>query len=227
MRLNGGATARPCGREAGVRFLHGAAGRRVEVALVPDGVPAAGAAEWAEIRAGAGFLIDSAGAALAAEELARMIGRFFFASPAGRWHGRVAVTLADGAGPAVTARLGRPDFEVEVNGFGAAHVLYENDTLGLYVLEVAPGAAIPAHFHRVMEESELVLDPGLLQQGRPVRAGDAFTWPAGYVHEYRNPTDAPKRILCIDRPKFIPEDEVVVAGSPELVPVAPERNYLA
>ena len=233
MGLSGRAAVQPGGPQAAHRFVHvpsgrgAGAARPVEVRLVPEGVPAVGVAEQAELRAAAAFLIDSLRDAVPSNELARMIGCFFFASAAGRWHGRVAVTLGDGAGLPVTVELARPDFEVEPSVFGAAHVVYESAALGLYVLEVAPGAAIPAHFHRVMEESELVLDAGLLQQGRPVRAGDAFTWPPGYVHEYRNPGETPKRILCIDRPKFIPEDEVLVTGAPELIPAAPERNYLA
>jgi mannose-6-phosphate isomerase-like protein (cupin superfamily) len=189
-------------------------------------LPAGATQALAELRAGAAFIVDSAQAAVAPAALARMIGCFFFASVAGRGHARVAVRLELGAATAA-ARLARPAFEVERNGFGAAHVLYEDAALGLYVLELAPGRAIPAHMHRQMQESELVLDAGLMQQGRPVMPGDAFEWPIGLVHEYRNPTGAPRRILCIDRPRFIPEDEVVVPGRPELVPVAPACNYLA
>lgn len=218
--------------QARIRFVHtlrgGAArpARCVGVSLLPDGVPARDEAAWTEIRAGSAFLIDSTLEALAPEELAEMIGCFFFASAVGRGHGRVEVSVGDGQGLSATARLMRPRFAVEASEFGAAHVLYENDMLGLYVLEIAPGASIPAHFHEVMQESELVLDAGLLQQGLPVRPGDAFSWPAGYVHAYRNPTKRSKRILCIDRPKFIPEDEVVVTGAPLLIPVKPEWNYL-
>lgn len=218
--------------QARIRFVHTLRGgkaqgpRCIGVSLLPDGAPARDDAAWAELRAGTAFLIDSALEVMPAEELAAMIGCFFFASVAGRGHGRVEVAVGDGQGMSAAARVMRPDFTIEANDFGAAHVLYENDTLGLYVLEVAPGATIPAHYHRVMQESELVLDAGLLQQNLPVRPGDAFTWPTGYVHAYRNPTKRPKRILCIDRPKFIPEDEVVVTGAPLLIPVKPEWNYL-
>lgn len=226
MELGAGITPPVCGRAEGLHFAHRPAGRDgpVEVGLLAAGPIGPGAP--GELRAGAAFLLDSALGAVTPGCLARMIGCFFFACAAGRGHGAVQVTLRQGA-EAAAASLARPAFEVEVNGFGAAHVLYEDEALGLYVLEVAPGAAIPAHFHRVMQESELVLDAGLLQQGRPVRAGDAFHWPAGYVHEYRNPTDGPKRILCIDRPRFIPEDEVLVAGPVALLPARPSRNYLA
>lgn len=223
------------GREAAFRLGHrycrpnpaGGAELRAEfdVSIFADGGWQAGPEAEAELRAAARFLLDTAYGMVIPRELARMIGCFAFASAAAAGQTVLDVALRNDRGLITAARLRRPAFAVERNGFGAAHVLFETATLGLYVLEVAPGAEIPAHYHRVMREDELVLDDGLLQQRRPVRAGDAFTWPAGLVHEYRNPTGAPKRILCIDRPKFIPDDEVVVAGAAELLPVAPVCTY--
>ena len=214
-----------------VRFVHlrrGDAARKAAsfgVSIMPDGAPADDEAAWAELRAAAGFVIDSVLDLVAPEELARLIGCLFFSLSTGRRHKRAEVMVGDGHGLSATARLLRPDFGVEEPGFGRVHILRETEPLGLYILEIAPGATIPAHFHRVMEESELVLDAGLLQQNLRVRPGDAFAWPAGYVHEYRNPTASPRRVLCIDRPRFIPEDEVVVTGAPLLVPMRPSWNY--
>lgn len=218
--------------QARIRFAHAPRGGGakasplVGVSLLPDGKLVADEKALSELRSGTAFVIDSVLGEVAPEKLAQMIGCFFFASAAGRWNERVEVVVGDGQGLSATARMLRPDFAIEVNRFGAAYVLYEDDAVGLYVLEIAPGAVIPAHFHRVMRERELVLDPGLLQQNLRVRPGDAFSWPAGYVHEYRNPTDSPKRILCVDRPKFIPEDEVPVRDAPLLIPTRPEWNYL-
>ena len=231
MNLRVSETPQLRGQRARIRFVHMRRGPTLPapptlgVSLQPDGRIAEDEAAWAELRAAAGFVIDSSIGTVAADDLARMIGCLFFSLAAGRGHKRVEVSVSDGQALNATARLLRPDFGLETNGFGTVHVLHEVDTLGLYVLEMAPGATIPAHFHRVMEESEMVLDAGLLQQNLRVRPGDSFTWPTGYVHEYRNPTDRPKRILCIDRPKFIPEDEVVVTGSPLLVPMRPQWNY--
>ena len=168
------------------------------------------------------FLLDHAGAWLSPPDLARLFGAAFFAfAPSAR---RAAVCLKAGAIQA-HAWLARPSFGVEHNHFGRVDILYEDETLGLYVLAVAPGARIPPHFHRVMAESELVLDAGLLQQGRPVARGAAFRWPKGFIHEYRNPTRAERRILCLDRPPFIPDDEVEVSGPVELRPLAPAGHY--
>ena len=216
---------------ARVRFMHmrrGAtppAAPTVGVSLTPDGWVSEDEAAWSEFRAAAGFVIDSTIGTVAPDDLARMIGSLFFALTVGRRHKRVEVMVGDGQELNATARLLRGELPVETNGFGMVHVVHEIDALGLYVLEIAAGATIPAHFHRVMEETEMVLDPGLLQQNLRVRAGDAFIWPAGYVHEYRNPTSRPRRILCIDRPKFVPEDEVLVTGAPLLMPRRPSCNY--
>ncbi|HUF87845.1 MAG TPA: cupin domain-containing protein [Thermohalobaculum sp.] len=241
MGASAGTSAARDGRCREVRFVHrlralgpGAAapgeapdGTLLDVSIVLDGTDAAPGSAQAGLRAGARFLIDVAHGAVAPAELARMIGCLAFAVAARPGQRAAEVTVRGARGPLAVARLRRPAFAVEANGFGAAHVLCENASLGLYLLALAPGRAIPAHFHRLMREAELVLDPGLLLQGRPVGAGDAFVWPAGRVHEYANPTRGPGRILCIDRPKFIPEDEVVVSGPVDLVAVAPARNYLA
>jgi mannose-6-phosphate isomerase-like protein (cupin superfamily) len=60
-----------------------------------------------------------------------------------------------------------------------------------------------------------------------VARGSAFAWPLGHIHAYRNPTGRPRRILCVDSPRFMPEDEVPLAAAPRLVPLAPLVNYLA
>lgn len=225
------------GRSVGLRFSHrfhplrvqGEAppAARLDISILLDDVARLRDGARAGLQAGTRFLIDAVLGVVEPVELAHMIGCFVFACVAGERHQVADVTLRSGGGPVAAARMTRRAFEVERNGFGAAHILHESGTLGLYVLEVAPGALIPAHFHRLMQETELVLDPGLLQQAAPVRPGDAFVWPAGWVHEYRNPTGLPRRILCVDRPKFIPEDEVVVAGPAELLRRQPARSYLA
>jgi len=178
------------------------------------------------LRAAAAFLVDAAYGTIPATTLARMIGRYFLAS--GDVTGAaVTVSLASTRGERVKARIQRPEFDVEHTAFGAAHIVHEDDTLGLYILDIAPRGAIAAHCHRVMRESELILDDGLLQQGRPVARGNAFTWPLGHVHGYRNPTSRPRRILCLDSPRFMPADEVPLAEAGPLVALAPRVNYFA
>ncbi len=189
--------------------------------------PSAGMAATAGLRAAAAFLIDTAHGAVPAATLARMIGRYFFASGGAGAADTVAVSLASTRGERATVMVERPEIEVEHTAFGAAHIVHEDDTIGLYILEIAPHGTIPAHCHQVMRESELILDDGLLQQDRPVAPGNAFAWPLGHVHAYRNPTGQPRRILCLDSPRFMPEDEVPLASAPPLVPLAPLVNSLA
>jgi mannose-6-phosphate isomerase-like protein (cupin superfamily) len=197
------------------------------VTLTPGAGPAAPLPAASGLHAAAAFLVDTAYGAVPAATLARMIGRYFFASGSAGAGDTVTVSLASTRGDRVTAQVERPEFEIERTAFGAAHIVHEDDTLGLYILEIAPHSTIPAHSHQVMRESELILDDGLLQQGEPVAPGTAFAWPLGHIHAYRNPTGRPLRILCVDSPRFMPEDEVPLTDVPRLVPIAPLVNYLA
>jgi len=111
----------------------------------------------------------------------------------------------------------------EVKPFGTVDIIHETRDarpeestapLGIYRLNIAPGQSIPLHVHRVMQESEMVLTSGLLCQGKPVAAGTVHRWPLGAAHSYHNPTRRTQSILCVDSPRFMPEDEVPVEGEP-------------
>lgn len=114
--------------------------------------------------------------------------------------------------------------EVERNDFGVVDVIHETDACGVYRLRVGPGRSIPTHLHRTMDEWELVLGSGLLLQGRPVAPGSAFMWPREFAHRYDNPLEIEQTILCVDRPRFIPEDEVQAPGA-ELRWLEPSSYY--
>ena len=106
------------------------------------------------------------------------------------------------------------DFEREEPAWGFVDVICETDDLGLYCLNVAPGQTLPLHHHARMEESELILDAGLLlleldTEPKEIEPGTQFRWAYQHVHGYKNVTQQWARILCIDTPPFIPEDEVV------------------
>jgi dihydroneopterin aldolase len=101
-------------------------------------------------------------------------------------------------------------YGVEEKGFGRVDRIFEDAGCGIYRLRVAPGAEIPTHVHRVMDESEMALGDGLLLQGKPVLAGSVFHWPKDFPHLWQNPRDIEQTILCVDRPSFIEDDEVVV-----------------
>ena len=115
--------------------------------------------------------------------------------------------------PTVERHRHRADYvyEAEEKPFGRVDLLYVTPSLGIYRLRVKPGACIPTHVHRVMEEHELVLGSGLLLQGRPVARGTAFAWPHDFPHRYDNPAAIEQTVLCIDSPAFIAADEVEVS----------------
>lgn len=116
--------------------------------------------------------------------------------------------------------------EVEKNDFGEVDVIHETEGCGVYRLRVAPGRSIPTHVHRIMDEWELVIGAGLLLQGHPVAPGSAFQWPKAFPHRYDNPLGIEQTILCVDRPRFIPEDEVEVAvPTEELRRIEPTSYY--
>ena len=123
---------------------------------------------------------------------------------------------ARGWGPArlisdkeVTPLSGKEPLRIEDTLFGKVDVLGEAEEWGLYLLRIAPGKLIPLHFHKRLAESELVLSPGLHLQGQAVAVGTAIDWPRQWPHAYANPTNQEQVILCIDRPPFDPEDEVL------------------
>ncbi len=123
-------------------------------------------------------------------------------------------------------RAGEYQYPIEDKPFVRVDVVYEDKGIGIYRLRVKPGKTIVTHEHRQMDECELVLGSGLLLQGRPIRAGTGFCWPRHFPHRYDNPQSIEQTILCVDRPAFIPEDEVPVDEPAEgLVPVQGKPYY--
>ncbi len=99
-------------------------------------------------------------------------------------------------------------YRQEISRFGSTDVIFDNDQLGLYRLHVAPGLKIPRHYHSKLDEAEMPLTSGLSLQGMPAAQNSMFFWPKKFVHEYENLTTEEQIILCLDRPAFIPSDEI-------------------
>lgn len=104
--------------------------------------------------------------------------------------------------------------EQEHKPFGVVDIIHVGRDCGIYRLRVGPGRSIPTHVHRVMDEHELVLGDKLLLQRRPVLPGTALHWPKDLPHRYDNPSDIEQSVLCVDRPPFIPADEIEVEDPP-------------
>ena len=109
----------------------------------------------------------------------------------------------------------------ETKPWGTVDIVHETKAAGIYRLNVAPGKGIPLHVHRQMRESEMVLTKGLLCQNRKCPPGTVHRWPREAAHRYDNPTSRWQSILCVDTPRFIPEDEIEVEGEPADVPPEP------
>jgi len=122
------------------------------------------------------------------------------------------VALSGKAVPTLEIQRQRSDFTMvtETKSFGFVDIVFETKECGVYRERITPRTVLPTHVHHHLDESELVLGDGLLLQGQPVAAGTAHTWPRGYPHRYENVTDIEQSFICIDRPAFIPTDEVEV-----------------
>jgi FolB domain-containing protein len=122
------------------------------------------------------------------------------------------VALSGAAVPTLEIQRQRSDFQMitERKSFGFVDVVFETKECGVYRERITPMTALRTHAHHHLDESELVLGDGLLLQGQPVAPGIAHTWPRGFPHRYENVTDIEQSFMCIDRPAFIPNDEVEV-----------------
>lgn len=122
------------------------------------------------------------------------------------------VALSGAAIPTIEIHRDRSDyaFVTETKSFGHVDIVFETKECGVYRERIHPKTVLPTHVHQHLDETELVLGDGLLLQGEPVSAGMAHSWPRGFPHRYENTTDIEQSFLCIDRPAFIPTDEVEV-----------------
>lgn len=118
------------------------------------------------------------------------------------------------------------EFEQEDKSFGKVDIIYETDGCGIYRLRIQPGLKIPTHIHNTMDECELILTQGLYLQGEEVSQGSAYCWPRAFPHLYENFTESEQVILCVDRPRFVIEDEVEVdTPKTALTMIEPEQYY--
>lgn len=194
--------------------------------------------DYAAIAAQVAFLLRSAEFRLL-ETAAHVIARYLLAPPApdeGRAQiERVRVrldkpgALSGFAMPSLRIERAREEVEVvrEPKPWGHVDVIHETRDAGIYKLVLAPGGVIPLHVHRQMRESELVLTRGLRCQGEEVPQGLVRRWPRHAAHIWENPSSQHQGILCVDAPRFDPEDEVEVEGEPADVPPEPPWGPMA
>ncbi|MCF2858802.1 hypothetical protein L1286_15050 [Pseudoalteromonas sp. SMS1] len=129
---------------------------------------------------------------------------------------RIEITILDTHTASFHKGYNKEHVDFETQLFGRVDILFEESQFGVYLLNIAPGKSIPDHLHLEMEEHELILDSGLYLYNKPVEIGNAFSWPKGVIHGYENRTDKMATVLCIDTPKFIPSDEIMIKGNDNL-----------
>lgn len=102
----------------------------------------------------------------------------------------------------------------EEKPWGRVDIVAETRRVGIYRLTIQPSCELPTHHHQQMREAELVLESGLegWKDGLPPQAlpiSTVLEWKKEQRHGYRNPSDSPASLLCIDSPPFDPTDEIL------------------
>lgn len=151
---------------------------------------------------------------------------------------------------AVTLRLGKPEalgghglpslqvhrrgeelrYEERPYPFGKVEVLFEDRSVGLYRLRLAPGHSTPVTVERTAHVSELVLGSGLQVQGQAVAPGTGLHWPQHLAHRYDNPQPEEQTVLRVSRPPSAWGEPVAasalepLAGTAWYPPESPEEE---
>ncbi len=178
---------------------------------------------WGEVR----FLMQASRFTLL-ESAAEAVASYILAAPTSDApRARVEEVCVRLSKPLALAGAGVPTLEIhrraadysyprEEKPFGHTDLIFATRGCGIYRGHINPGATIPAHVHRGLDEAELVLGQGLLVQGKPAAVGTGRHWPRGFVHRWDNPTDEALTFLCVHRPACTQDEAIEV-----MVPLDP------
>jgi len=114
----------------------------------------------------------------------------------------------------VTRRFADISYTEQPTAYGCLQVVHETPEMGIYRKHLAPRATVPVHLHRTHQEAEMLLSHGVSVQNGAEPLGSVRLWPSGCPHGYHNATDEGQGVLCISRPPYTAEDEVLVPGEP-------------
>ena len=124
----------------------------------------------------------------------------------------------------VTRRFVDIAYTEQRTAYGSLQVVHETPEMGIYRKHLAPRVIVPVHLHRAHQEAEMVISHGVCVQNGAGPLGSIRLWPSGCPHGYSNPTDMGQGLLCISRPPYNPEDEVLVQGDAAIVSVLTSRE---
>lgn len=140
---------------------------------------------------------------------------------AGATYGVLTVSLQPDGGEPVVVTVEPAPYERESDKpWGWVDIVHETEAVGFYRLTLEGRGVLPTHVHAVMEEVELVVDPGLegWWDGGPatvLHPGRRLPWHHGQPHGYRHRGGpGPASLLCIDTPPFDPSDERILGEEP-------------
>lgn len=94
--------------------------------------------------------------------------------------------------------------------FGFAIPLGEGEDVSTTILEIPKGKRITKHYHKKMEEIEIILEGKAMVNGVEKKKGDISAWKTGEKHEYINNGPDTVRLLCVCIPKYDPSDSYEV-----------------
>ncbi len=115
-------------------------------------------------------------------------------------------------GVEIVRRRSDISFTIRQTSYGQMHVVHETPELGIYRKCLAPGAVVPLHLHRLHQEAEMIISDGISMQDGTGVVGSIRLWPNACPHGYINQTEATQGLLCISRPAFAADDEILVEG---------------
>ena len=101
-----------------------------------------------------------------------------------------------------------PATEKIITDWGYVVEIGGTDELGVSLLAISSGARLPAHYHKVMLEYEIVIKGSPKVNGKTRPEGSVNVWKQGQVHEYVNASREEVKILCITLPPYDPGDEI-------------------
>ncbi|RLI95989.1 MAG: hypothetical protein DRP00_06000 [Candidatus Aenigmatarchaeota archaeon] len=90
--------------------------------------------------------------------------------------------------------------------FGKVQVFESSEKFGCSILIIEPGKEIKKHYHKKTKEIEVILEGEVVCNGRIQKEGEINIWEPNQVHEYKNDSKQPVKILCVTIPPYDPRD---------------------
>ncbi|MFH1833274.1 MAG: hypothetical protein ABH816_03905 [Candidatus Levyibacteriota bacterium] len=94
--------------------------------------------------------------------------------------------------------------------WGYVKEIVSTKELGVSLLIIKAGRSLPAHYHKVIIEYEIIIKGDIKVNGKKQREGSISVWKPGKIHEYVNDSSKEVKIPCITIPPYSPSDEIPI-----------------